>query len=496
MTETKLSNLRNTIDFLKEQDEIYVVKGEVDPIYEVSGICKAWEGGPVLLFENVKGYPNTRIITNIFSRRDLLARIFDVSDHKKLKFKALEALKNPIPPKIVEDAPCQEVVITKDIDVLSAIPIIKHTEKDAGRILGGGNTFISGPGTATHIGFNRMHFRGKDWSTLSINLGTHVEYHVLECRKKKGKLPLSINIGTSPAVLVVAGAGFLTTLPVESDELAIAGGIQGFPVEICKAKTVDAYSIACSEWVIEGYIDTSQKVWENEESEKTGDDKAPFFPEYAGYMGQARQTYKFQVTAITHRKDRPILYAPLAHSFSGANLVAILDEAALFEAADRVCHGLVKDVNILKGFNNGGIVVQVQKRRKRDEGYQRNIIQALFATLYNLQIVVVVDEDIDIYNAEDVWWAVTTRVDPVRDILVYSSLRGADNFPMEKLSPQAMGTAAKLGIDATVPYPLKWKFELGKHPEVDLSRWFTKEEISRGRNLQDEYAKILAKRRH
>ncbi len=494
--ETKLSDLRKYTEFLKEKEEIFLVQKEVDPIYEVAGISKSWEGGPVVLFENIKGYPHARIITNIFPRRDLLAQLFDVSEYKQIKFALLEKLKKLIPPKVVDSGPCQEVVITENIDVLKVMPIIKHTEKDAGFILGGGNTFIYGPDNATHIGFNRMNFRGKDWSSLSINLGTHVEYHVLEARKEKTTLPLTINIGTPPAVLFVAGAGFLTPISVESDELAIAGAIQGAPVEICKAKTVDAYSIANSEWVIEGYVDTSEKVWESKEAETLGDDKTPFFPEYTGYMGRARQTYKFKVTAITHRKDKPILYAPLAHSFSAGNLVALLDEVILLQAADRICPGLVRDVNVLKGFCNGGVVVQVKKRRRRDEGYQRNIIHALFTTLYNLQVVIAVDEDIDIYSAEDVWWAVTTRVDPLTDIITYPSMRGADNFPLEKLVPQAMGTAAKLGIDATVPYPLRWKFELGKYPEVDLTKWFTKEEITKGQNLQDEYAKILVKRRN
>ena len=255
---------------------------------------------------------------------------------------------------------------------------------------------------------------------MSINLSSHVEYHLLEARKMKSKLPLTINICTSPAIWLVSGGGMLQlSMPAGSDELAIAGGIQGAPVRISKAKTVDAYPIADAEWVIEGFVDTSQVVWETEEAEKMGkDDAADLFPEYTGYMGKARQTYKFQVTAITHRKDRPIFYAPLAHSLESNNLCSPLREASFLDVSNRICPGLAKDVNILDSFKSwGGVAIQIKKRRKRDEGYQRNIILGAFAAATGLRWVIVVDEDVNIYDAEEILWALSTRVDPNKDII-------------------------------------------------------------------------------
>ena len=144
MKEKDITSMRATIDFLKSEGEVLVVENEVDPIYEISGIQKSLDNGPTLLFENIKGYPSTRNIGNVFATDERIAKIFDVNDGRRMKFKCLDAMKNPIKPRVVDDAPCQEVVITENIDVMASIPIIKHTERDGARILGSGNPLISG----------------------------------------------------------------------------------------------------------------------------------------------------------------------------------------------------------------------------------------------------------------------------------------------------------------------------------------------------------------
>jgi 4-hydroxy-3-polyprenylbenzoate decarboxylase len=407
-------------------------------------------------------------------------------------------MKNPLNPTVVDSAPSQKNVITKGIDVLATLPIIKHTEEDAGRILGGGNTLVGNPESGFHISFNRAHFQGKDWSSLSINLNTHFEHHVLRTADNKGRLPLTINICTSPAIWIAAGGGGMKiSVPVGCNELGIAGALQGTPVEIVNAKTVDAYALACAEWVIEGYVDTKETVWESEEAKKLGEiGKAPFFPEYPGYLGKSYKTYKFQATAITHRDD-PIFFTPLAHSIDGNNICSFLREASMYDVGNRICLGLVIDTHILDGMKSfGGIVIQVKKRRRRDEGYQKNIILSAFTALAGLRMVVIVDEDVNIYDPEEVLWAIMTRADPASDYVILNDIRGTANFPTEKADdPGRIGLASVIGIDATIPYANKWKFRLGKHPKVDLKRWFTDNEINKGRAMQSPYAKSMAERR-
>jgi len=498
MTIEHAKSMRDTIDYFKTQGEVLVAKEEVDPIYEISGILKHFEEGPVILFENIKGYPGVRNVGNIFARKQRMADIFGVDDPKDLKFRCVDAIKNPVPPNEVTRAPCQEVVITKDIDVMATIPIIKHSEVDAGRILGGGNTLVCGEyfKNGSHLSFNRMRFRGKDYSSISLNLSSHLEWLVLE--KRGGKIPMTINIGTPPAVLMTAGGGMVhAIIPAGSDELGIAGGIQGAPVDVVKAKTVDAYSIANSEWVIEGYVDTKQTVWESDECETLGDNVPIFFPEYTGYLGRARKTYKFQVTAITHRKD-PIFYTPLAHSFDGDHMCEPIRAACFYEICERIVPGFVIDVNMLHSMKSwAGLILQVHKRRKRDEGYQRNLITAVFGCSPGLRVVVAVDEDIDIYNAEDVMWAITTRFDPGRDLIRPGEGRGLDNFPIEKGGAVAESVfEGGIGFDATVPMSLRWRFKQAKHPTdlVNLEKWFSAEEIASGKATQCEYAKLIAER--
>ena len=275
-------------------------------------------------------------IGNIFGRRETMAAIFGCPDHKQLKFECVKAIKSPMPPTIVSNPPCQEVVIKDNIDVAQALPLIKHSEDDAGRILGGGVVLYADlpSGKGSELCFKRMHFRGKDWGSINILPGTHLGT-IVNAEFKQGKaVPLTINIGVPPAVMIMAAAYAIHVIIGEgADELGIAGALQGAPIEICKAKTVDAYAIANSEWVIEGYC-LAERVWETEEAEKIGKVRvAPLFPEWLGYLGRALRPPRFQATAITHRKDRPIFHTPLAASFENENMAKPIREACFLEFA-------------------------------------------------------------------------------------------------------------------------------------------------------------------
>lgn len=500
MAKRDITSVRTTLDYLKDEGEVLSIKGQVDPILEIAGIQKALEDGPVLLFEDIKGYPGVRDLGNLFATRERAGKMLGVADPKKIKLKCIEAIKKPIPPTEVKEAPCQEVVITENIDVFSVMPVLKHTPRDAGRIIGGGNILISGRyfRGGSHISFNRIHFRGKDWGTIMSGPPTHLGIAAYVDHRKE-RLPLTINICTPPAVMMVAGGGNVhTIIPQGADELAIAGALQGFPVEIVKAKTVDAYAIAQAEWVIEGYMDT-QSVWETEEAEKLGKGgEAPFFPEWPGYLGRAYRFRRFQATAITHRKDRPIFFSPLAHSFEGEYLITLLKEGCMLEVAERLMPGLVTDVNVLHGFSiNGGIVLQVRKRAPWDEGHQRNVGMAMLVAEPGKRVVVVVDEDVDIYDADDVLWAITTRANPVTGILNGPrGGRGTLMQPMERTSGiGGGGYEGGIVIDATVPLDLKWAFERAHYPsdQIDLKKWLSEAEIARIQSRQCEYARLMAR---
>jgi len=483
-----ITDIRGTIEFLKQEGEILTIKEQVDPIDEIAAIQVALDDGPAFLFENIKGYPELRSVGNVFSRKDRIAKIFDVADYKQLKFKCVDAIRHPIPPVVVDEAPCQEVVITEDIDVTSIMPILRHTPRDGARVMGSGNVLISGKWArgGHEISFKRMHFRGKDWASMNIGPDSHCAV-IVSVDHRGEDVPVTVNICPSPAVMMIAAAGNVhPVIPIGTDEPAIAGALEGFPIEICKAKTVDAYSIAKAEWVIEGFI-TTGKVWETEEAEKLGKDNvAPFWPEWTGYVGTAWRCRKFQVTAITHRKD-PIFYNWLASSLDPHYCASDFREAFFYKLADRLVPGLVTDVHIpfALGFS-GGVIYRVTKKRPRDEGYKRNRIMHTLTAQPGIRLVIAVDEDVDIYNIDDVMWAIMMRTDPRSDFLI-SERTGEIT---------AGGFRGGLAIDATVPFPRKGRFERAQYTvdKIDLKRWFSEAEINAIKEQQSEYARYLAQR--
>jgi 4-hydroxy-3-polyprenylbenzoate decarboxylase len=315
---------------------------------------------------------------------------------------------------------------------------------------------------------------------------------------RKENVPCVINICNPPAVMMQAAAGGVhSIIPLGADELGIAGALQGSPVEMVKCKTIDTYSLAKAEICIEGYW-TTDTIWETEEAEKDGrQDVVPFFPEWTGYLGKTWKSRKFQVTAITHRKN-PIFYNQLAASYDGEFNSFDFREAMFYELADRLVPGLVIDVHSPFALRFwGGVVYQVKKRRPRDEGYQRNILINTLGAAPGIRLVIAVDEDVDLYSMDDVMWAIMSRTEPATDYLRGATgSRGVAAQPGEAATRVDIGGfGGGLGIDATVPFLAKWRFERAHYPSdiVDLKKWFTEAEIKAALARQGEYTKILAK---
>ncbi|MDY6864117.1 MAG: UbiD family decarboxylase, partial [Thermodesulfobacteriota bacterium] len=358
-------SLRTTLDFLLKEGEALLTDGQVDPICEIAGILKSFENGPAIIFNKIKGYPGIRNVGNLFARIEREARMFGVNNPGELKLKCRGALKNPLPASIVEEAPCQEVVIKDNFDVSKILPIIKHTNFDGARILGGGVVLAMGEyyNSGSDLSFKRLSFRDRDWASIAVERTSHLGV-IRFTKHRKDHIPLTVNIGVPPSVMTVAAVLFPRTIvPIGSDEVGMAGALQEFPVELCRAKTVDAYAIAEAEWVLEGYY-LPDRVWESEEAERLGKQGvAPLMPEWTRYMGKAYMHRKFQVTAITHRKDRPYFFTPLADSFETDNMALPWREACFLELADRIAPGLAVDVSVPYGLGWGsGVVFKVKKR--------------------------------------------------------------------------------------------------------------------------------------
>jgi 4-hydroxy-3-polyprenylbenzoate decarboxylase len=263
---------------------------------------------------------------------------------------------------------------------------------------------------------------------------------------------------------------------------------------------VDAYAMADAEIVLEGYLEPySENVWESDEAERLGKQglaKAPFFPEWVGYLGTSWRVRKLQVTAVTMRKDKPIFYTPMAAGLEYAGF-DLLREATFFELAQRIAPGICVDVFIPDYYKWGsGVIFQIRKERAQDEGFQRNILLSALADAPGMRMAIAVDEDVDIYNADDVMWALESRVDPDRDIIKLArGMRGIAAQPIEVRERGIGGWEGGMAFDATKPFNIVDAFRRPQYPvdKVDLKKWFTEEQLQNIRSLQTEYARSLAK---
>ena len=485
--EEQIVSLRGTLEWMK--DEVEVIEAEVNPMLEAGAIHKAFDDGPVFLAQNLKGYPHARMVINFWGRRERLVRLLGLETYKQAQLKMLDAIKNPIPPREVTDAPCHEVFIPREgVDPFALFPMVQYTEADGGRFFGNGVFFLYGEcceeGTS-QLTFHRMSFRGKDYASINLSPGQHTE--MIANRFYNGKVPVTINICPNPTVELMAISQFHATVFPYIDEVGAAGNLQGSPVEIVKAKTVNAYAIANSEWTIEGYIVPAGRVWETEEAEKLGKQGVtPFHPEWTRYMGKAYKGRRFELTAVTRRKDKPIYFFP----YGGWAYFPSLS-ACVYELGERLSPGFVTDVNNSIALSQlGGVIIQVKKRRESDEGLQRNLLGMVLEMFRGIRLAIVVDEEVNPWSTEDVMWALTSRVNGNTDIIMGVGGRAQAYQPGERGAEGLIfAHNGGIGIDATVPFRAKERFTRARFPveKFDYTSWFSEEKIKAMKAQQREY---------
>ncbi len=510
-TSAHLRDLRSTLDWLEAQGDLVVTDRPVDPDLELTGLQKLMDGSCPVLFENVKGKDNHRLLTNLFGDIETVNRMFGWASDKERTHKLAYALSHPLPPEEMSqaEAPCQEVVIENPQDVNPYLVPIRHTELESEMTIGSGIRVVSGAafGGGTDVGYNRMNFRWGNVGTFQISPGSHMWQVVSEAYRRNEKVPLTFCFGVPAACTLLAGAAFdYVILPYGCDELGVAGAAQGFPVRVVKARTVDAWSLADAEVVIEGYIDPRDRRFETGEAEADQTQgRHHFHPEWAGYMGKAYRAPTFHVTAVTTRKpeSKPIIFALGAHTLDEHNIDTSIREAAMFELCNRMQPGIVQDVNIPYCMTDwGGVIIQVKKRNRIEEGWQRNFLSALLSTSQGMRFAIAVSEDTNIYSMDEIMWCLTTRVNPRTDILNPTpGGRGQTFMPAERMTAgdkewTATNTTYEggMGIDATVPYGFEQDFLRPAYPvdKVKLEDFLSEEQIATVKSRMKGWTEILA----
>jgi 2,5-furandicarboxylate decarboxylase 1 len=239
-------------------------------------------------------------------------------------------------------------------------------------------------------------------------------------------LPIAIVVGVDPLTLLASQA----IMPNDCDELEIAGALHRRPLDVVKCVTSELRVPAEAEFVIEG------RVLAN-----TREPEGPF-GEFPQYYGERADRHVIEVDAVTHRT------APIYHTISGGGLehliLGAIPREATMLAHLRRSFPTVTDVSLSRGGTcRYHLYVQM---KKRFEGEAKNVIMGAFSAHYDIKQVVVVDTDVNIHDPTEVEWAVATRSQADRDLVIVA------NAQCSRLDPSTQnGVGAKLGIDATIP---------------------------------------------
>ncbi|MFM2476002.1 UbiD family decarboxylase [Celerinatantimonas sp. MCCC 1A17872] len=479
-------DLRTAIQYLENYpDEIVATDVEVDPHAELSGVYRHVGAfgtvqrptrlGPAMLFNKVKGYDDVRVLIGLLASRGRVARLLNTTK-EQLPFVLKDSVMNPLPPKEIasEQAPVHEVVhyaTDPDFDILKILPAPTNTEEDAGPYFTMGMCYAADPETGEYdVTIHRLCVQSKDEISVFLQAGRHIGAFYEKAEKLGKPLPFSISIGVDPAIEI--GACFEPpTTPIGYDELQVAGALRGKPVDIVKCKTIDNFAIARAEVVIEGELLPNRRV---EEDQNTGVGKA--MPEFPGYTGAANPSLPIiKVKAITHRRH-PILQTCIGPSEEHTNMAGIPTEASILQMTERALPGLVKNVYAASpGTGKYVAILQINKTRPADEGRQRQAALIAFTAFPELKHCFLVDADVDIYDMNDVMWAMTTRFQSDVDVV---SIPGVRCHPLDPSSDPAYATsirdhgiATKTIFDCTVPYHLREHFQRSHFKDVDVKRF-------------------------
>jgi 4-hydroxy-3-polyprenylbenzoate decarboxylase len=473
-------DLRTALEFLREKPGQLISTSEpVDPVAELAGVYRLIGGGtpvapnsrtgPAMLFENVKGY-SMPVVVGVLASRGRAALLLD-SRPDRLPFDLLEALNHPQSPVWIDNAPCQEVVLRPPFDLRTLIPAPTNTLRDAGPYFNMGLVRAQDPETGeADVTIHRLCVQGPDLLSIYFAPGRHIDAFRVKAESMNRPLPVSISMGLDPAVYVAACFEPPAT-PQGFDELTVAGALRRRPVELTRCVSVEASAIARAEIVLEGEILPGERIREDTQT-STGF----AMPEFPGYLGPAQPALPvIRVTAVTHRRN-PILQTIVGPGEEHTNLTGIPTEASILALVERSMPGKLR--NVYCHSAGGGkylAILQFRKAEPRDEGRQRQAAIVAFAAFPELKHVVLVDEDVNIYDSNDVLWAMTTRYQGDVSTVFLPGVRchplDPSQSPEFSRSIPAPGVSCKTIFDCTVPYRMKDQFRRVEFVDVDLSRF-------------------------
>jgi 2,5-furandicarboxylate decarboxylase 1 len=437
----KYQSMREWLGILEEQGKLKHVTREVSKEFEIAAVGKKACGKYALIFDHPIG-SSIPVVTGLTGSRDFFSLALDVPVSELASYFE-KAQANPMNCKIIDQytAPVKEV-ITKNVDLYS-LPIPIHHEKDSAPYLTAGVVVAKNPETGDkNVSIHRLQVTDKNHLGI-LMLPRHLMHFQRIAEEKNQPLEIAIVIGLDPIAMLSSQA--LT--PLGQDEFCIASALYGKPMELVKCETVDIEVPAHAEIVLEGVI-----------LPKIRKPEGPF-GEYPKYYGPREDREYIELTCMTTRKDpifQTIVPATDEHLLLGGipregGILQIVKNAVPTTSAVHLTPG---------GTGRYHLVIQMEKK---NEGEAKNAMCAAFGSSQEIKHVVVVDRDVDIFNTTEVSWAIATRCQAARDVMIISGACG------NKLDPSTDdGLSDKMGIDATVPLGApKGKFEKIRIPGED-----------------------------
>jgi len=469
----KSSDLRDFIALLEQRGELVRIKQEVDPYLEMTEISDRTlrAKGPALLFENPKGY-DVPVLCNLFGTPERVALGMGQENVSALRDvgELLAFLKEPEPPKglldlwekrhdfkqvlnmpvkVVKKAPCQQIVLEGDQVDLDQLPIQTCWPGDAAPLVTWALAITRGPEKERqNLGIYRMQKIAKNKLIMRwlAHRGGALDYRDFQ-KKNPGKpYPVAIALGADPATTL----GAVTPVPDTLSEYAFAGLLRGEKTQVVKCIGSDLQVPASAEYILEGFL-------HGDEAEE-----GPF-GDHTGYYNEVETFPVFTIDRITHREN------PIYHStYTGRPP----DEPAILGVAlNEVFVPILKKqfpeiVDFYLPPEGCSYRMAVVSMKKQYPGHAKRVMMGVWSFLRQFmytKFVIVTDDDVDVRNWEDIIWAMTTRMDPVRDTVM------VENTPIDYLdfASPVSGLGSKMGLDATNKMPGETNREWGEPIVMD-----------------------------
>lgn len=429
--------LRYELNKIKQMGLLMEVNNEVDPKFELGSILKKYKNRRPIIFNKVKGY-KMPVCGALYTDREVLFKLLGIK-HEERIFKLMEAIANPKPVKLLNYGPVMENIITGNVDVRS-LPNPYFHEKDSSTYITAGMLVVKDIKTGKRYTSIRR-FQVIDRNKISALIASpYLTNQFLEMEKQNKPLEVAIVLGYDVPFLL---ASQVSSELYGVDKYEIDSAIRGEALEVVKCKTVDLEVPAHAEIVLEGVMVPNRR-------EKEGP-----FGELMGYYGQQGMHPIIEIKAIMHRNNPIYQTAFPCREEHLAN--GLLREVELYYSLKRLVD--VKDVHVtLAGGYRFHAVASIKKKQ---EGDGKTAVIGALSSIKDLKHVVIVDEDIDIFDMEDVELAIATRFQASKDLVVISDACGTTLDPSHTLR----GVTDKLGLDATKPLNNE-RFERCKIPNV------------------------------